>query len=732
MKKIILPAFVFLLLIPNITFAAEQNLVYDTPTNIVNITYDGLNRILSKNTSSISINYTYNDQYYGTLTNTTFNNHTYKYEYDDRLRVTKETKIIDGVEFVKKNYYDSMDRLVRQEFSPGVNVSYIYNNQSKASKVLDLVNNSFYNVFDNVLNRTYANSELTEFTYDVQTGRLTKIKTGSKQDLNYTYDAAGNIILINDSVDNRIQRLTYDFLDRLVNATINRDVYIYAYNAVGNILKVVRNSLNVTKYVYGTYPVHAPSKTIDGEAGIDVHKLSEFNTTSKYRIFEFYLANEKNTTLTNVNWTVDFGDGNVVYSTEVFNVTTNETVLIIAENNYTNAGNYKVNATGRSSNASVDFENVNAKFGIKAPSLSVTNQDRSVIAFQLMIYNNLNETSQNVGWSCDNGIASNSSFTIPAFGYRLENFTYNFTSPSTTSLTCTANSTTVNDAAKVNFEIQRIKIENYNSTRLAENSRLTNFTIKNYYYPSTVYWTIMSDGQTFGDQVALSTNESAPVSQRINYTTDGEKTISVNISSGTNLTDWYNETFTLHALRIENYYRTVLNNNNVSINFTIKNHWPTNQSVSWNISDPNVSSSSPAELAEGQSINVSIEANYTTQGRKRPAITAYNGSIATTHNDNFIIKMIESVSTLNLFESRSSTIFEIIARNLIGQQIFSWLFDTGQGNIQSAENITLNTSEQVFIIIEANYTSAGVYPVNVTINSTSLFNDTSKSVAVTQ
>lgn len=45
----------FLALIPQLVMAATQDLTYDSPTNQINISYDVLNRILTKNATSMNI-----------------------------------------------------------------------------------------------------------------------------------------------------------------------------------------------------------------------------------------------------------------------------------------------------------------------------------------------------------------------------------------------------------------------------------------------------------------------------------------------------------------------------------------------------------------------------------------------------------------------------------------------------------------------------------------------------
>jgi hypothetical protein len=247
----------------HISVAQIQNLSYDNSSNQINITCDSLNRILTKNTKGYNTNFIYDKQYNGTLTNVTSGNVTYNYEYDSRLRITREIRVIDGIKFEKRSYYDSMDRLVSQVFSPGKTINYTYNDQGGVSSLFGYITSTTYDAFGNILTRNYANNLNTQFTYDSKNERLTQIKTSNLQQLNYSYDKVGNVISIKDIANNMVYSMVYDFLDRLVNVTINNDTYGYVYNSIGNILKITRGDW-ITYFAYGKNPVHAPSKIIPG------------------------------------------------------------------------------------------------------------------------------------------------------------------------------------------------------------------------------------------------------------------------------------------------------------------------------------------------------------------------------------------------------------------------------------------------------------------------------------
>ncbi len=726
--KLFLFAMIVFALIPQLAIAATQDLTYDNPTNQVNITYDALNRIVTKNSTGISINYTYDEQHQGTLTNVTFGNDTVKYEYNDKLRLITEIRIIDGIQFEKRYVYDSMDRVLEINLT-GQEIEYYYNNQSKVNKITNYITNTFYDAFDKMLNRTYANTRITEQTYNETNSRLQQIKTGAIQNINYTYDSVGNIVLINDTANNRTYRMAYDFLDRLVNVSIAGNTWLYSYNPIGNILKIVRDSANTTKFVYGSYPVHAPSQIVTVDAGVDVSRQENLYSADRNRTFQFYLANEKNSTITDVNWTADFGDGNQIISTNAFNVSTNESVLVIVEHNYSSGGSYKVNVTARSNPGSYDFENITNKFGITIGSLSFISQNGDKANFNMTILNGLNSTVSNMDWACDNGAKSNSSFSVSAFGRRTEYLNRTYGSPGAKYLNCNVTSPEGNDTKFVKFELKGTKIEDYNTSSVGENNRNMQFNIKNYWSALTVTYNIRSDDQLFsGSTGSLGTDASSTVTQSINYTTDGNKDVNVTIVSGA-ISDRFNESFVLNAIRIENFESYKKNETNIRVfRFNITNYWPYNVSnINWRISDAGVTSNTSVTLAPRETTNFTVEVNYSAQGKRTPAVQAYNGTFNNSFADKFQVNMIEVLGGLVLKENKDSTVqvFEIV--NNLGSQIFSWLFNTGQSNIHSTQTTSLNNSEKVFVIIETDYTTNAIYTPNITVNQTS-YNDTFQTV----
>ncbi len=714
MKNKIIVLLITLLIIP-LSFASEQNLVYDSTDNTVKIGYDGLNRIIHKNSSSEIINYSYDKQFQGTLNNITFGNSTYKYTYDDRLRVIEEKRIIDGIEFTKTYVYDSNDRLVSEIFN-GQDLDYYYSQEGKMQKIIDYINDTKYNPFGNPLNRTYFNAKLTQFDYYANNARLKQIKTDTVQILNYSYDNVGNVVGINDSVNNRTYSMSYDNLDRLTNVSIGDFKWVYNFDSLGNILKIVRNFSTTTSFKFDSGLAHAPSSVITQDTGVDVYRHTNFNTSNKTKVFEFYLINEKNSTLTNVNWSAEFGDGSLIDSNQPFNLTLNVNVLVLIEHNYTKGSDYRINFTGRSSANANDYEILRLLFGAKANDLTVIKKNGTLIVTQFSAENTINELSQNWGWNCSNGVVSTVDFNMSANQGLLVVMEHNYSlSTLSHNLTCKVNSTDGNQSITLPFSFNNIAIENYNSSLKGDSGIEIQFQIKNYFDTLNVEWNITTAGQTIKSSapIVLAQGQTTSITQEINFTTRGVKPLKITVYSG-NFTDTYSENIRLYSLDILDFLNIVKNGTTRVFNFVLQNTW-TSLTAYWNVSNPVVENT--VNLSNNESLIVVIEENYP-QGRKEVEIRLYNQTVLEDKiTEIFTIKHIGINEFETLHQNNSWAITSALVTNNINPLNISWRLDNSQYNITSTQNLELNTSDTAFIVIESNFSQSGIYPLTMLINS---------------
>ncbi|MDP2654709.1 MAG: RHS repeat-associated core domain-containing protein [Candidatus Doudnabacteria bacterium] len=124
-----------------------------------------------------------------------------------------------------------------------------------------------YNAAGQIARVAYGNGVVTDYSYDPENLRLTRLKSTDPQstiiqDFQYTYDGVGNIVEIQDAVHTAGQTFAYDALNRLTTAT--GDGYgskNYQYDEIGNIIQ--KDGLTYTYGQNGAGP-HAVTSLSDG------------------------------------------------------------------------------------------------------------------------------------------------------------------------------------------------------------------------------------------------------------------------------------------------------------------------------------------------------------------------------------------------------------------------------------------------------------------------------------
>ena len=209
--------------------------------------------------------------------------------FDARSRVITETKTIDGTgggTFVTQFSYYTDDQ-VKDMWYPGGNnsetgekVTFTYHPQVSLDDVVGsttYVDGVSYDAASRITELVYGSSTITR-SYDYYAwntnngwGRLEQITSGSIQDLDYTYDANGNIIQIDDNEAGSPQRQSfeYDAMNRLVDAEVTGGTYgiyseEYQYDSsTGNLKKKTWGS-DLYTYTYDTSHKHAVASATYG------------------------------------------------------------------------------------------------------------------------------------------------------------------------------------------------------------------------------------------------------------------------------------------------------------------------------------------------------------------------------------------------------------------------------------------------------------------------------------
>lgn len=233
------------------------------------IQYDELNRkALIDYPTSPDIRFTYDQAVKGTLSQVTDAAGTVTYSYDQRLRKTREDRMMDNQTFTTQWGYDSFDRITNQTYPDGQKVSFNYNSQGKLDNIPGIVTKLDYNPAGQTILKNYANGKSTSYTFDPVNQRLKGIQTVGAQNLSYSYDNVGNIKTIADGFGGMTETFGYDDLDRLTSAGDSGYSAGYQYNAIGNMLSSTKDGIQTT-YTYGTNGVR-PHAVIGMTASIPV------------------------------------------------------------------------------------------------------------------------------------------------------------------------------------------------------------------------------------------------------------------------------------------------------------------------------------------------------------------------------------------------------------------------------------------------------------------------------
>ena len=90
---------------------------------------------------------------------------------------------------------------------------------------------------------------------------------------------------------------------------------------------------------------------------IQAYNLSILNESETKRIFEFVINNALNNNLTNVSWTFDTKNGDVINSTSNAILQPSEQIFVYIDYNFTSTGTFNVNASAINGTL-IDYRNL--------------------------------------------------------------------------------------------------------------------------------------------------------------------------------------------------------------------------------------------------------------------------------------------------------------------------------------------------------------------------------------
>lgn len=293
------------------TYDAAGNVLTQTDANSVTTTYtyDELNRVetISYPNSSLDVTFTYDagTNQKGRLTTMADGSGTTTYSYDVYGNLTQESKVIDSNTYVTSYTYDAADLLSSITYPSGRTVDYTRDALGQIEEVdttygmttITVADDVTYEPFGPLNGLTLGNSLALSRTFDTQY-RLTDQTTGSIQDLDFTYDAAGNVDAIGDNVDSSLdQAFTQDDLHRIDSDSGDYGDIDYTYDANGNRLTKVVDTVTDQTLTYTTdtnqLATHnGNTVTLDyaGNTTADVEEALSFTYDDNNRMVEAYVS----------------------------------------------------------------------------------------------------------------------------------------------------------------------------------------------------------------------------------------------------------------------------------------------------------------------------------------------------------------------------------------------------------------------------------------------------------
>lgn len=144
---------------------------------------------------------------------------THSFDYTPTNRLERKTSLIHGVEYITSYAYDRRGNLGTMTYPSGRTVTYGYDAGNRLTSISGFVTDIDYHPSGVASQLTHANGVVTTLTLDSRQ-RPDQLNAPAVLDLNYDYDAVGNVDRIVDGMNaSHSMDFDYDVLDRLTDAS---------------------------------------------------------------------------------------------------------------------------------------------------------------------------------------------------------------------------------------------------------------------------------------------------------------------------------------------------------------------------------------------------------------------------------------------------------------------------------------------------------------------------------
>jgi len=221
---------------------------------------------------------------------------------------------------------------------------------------------------------------------------------------------------------------TTPYVRAFVNGSLIGDIPFSGANATG-----ISSSTTISSSLSSTV----------GVGDLIIARFNNANLDITKAIFEIQAKNNLESNITNVNWSLTTGNGDIINSTQQFSyVKPNETVFVFVNYDYGASGTFSPTATVTNQTYS-DSKTITLNIKhIEAYNLSVVNESGSKRIFEFIIKNSLNTNLTGINWTFDtknsNVINSTINSVLQPSEQMYVYIDYNFTTTGTYNVNATA------------------------------------------------------------------------------------------------------------------------------------------------------------------------------------------------------------------------------------------------------------------------------------------------------
>ncbi len=197
--------------------------------------YDSMNRLVSEDYPGSAPDVSYSFDADGRIKAISNNSALRTYDYNQNGNLLSEAIAIGAENYSLTYTRDDMDHLSMLTYPSGRTVAYAPDALGRASQAMPYLTSVSYHTDGSLRQLAYANGRTADFTR-TSTNRLDTISVAGLLELDYDYDAAGNVTAIQDPLNPSTSRaMSYDGLHRLMSVDAGWGTSTYAYDAYSNI-----------------------------------------------------------------------------------------------------------------------------------------------------------------------------------------------------------------------------------------------------------------------------------------------------------------------------------------------------------------------------------------------------------------------------------------------------------------------------------------------------------------